>query len=252
MKRPLFFFIFCFLFCSTALAAGPDIFMAVPTSAPSCTTPTGDVLTESFGDASTSCWSGGPSTCNNTWTLSGTTTDISIVSSPGSPPSNTACANSINFTTSSTTAIATSPTFTSIPHTTPYDVYGTIYVTSTASGASLTLINASAASSQMSIQLNNVSGAYNLKGNGSVVSSALSISAGQWYVYRLHNDATAADSYLGVSTSGTPDSSCSGGAADTSTCKKFTAQANSTTKLVVGIQTSATANVTLGNAYVND
>lgn len=70
----------------------------------SCTTPTGDELTESFGDSSTSCWTDGSSVCNNTWTKNGT---LSIEDSPGSPPSNTACAKSLKFDTTSAEAKAT-------------------------------------------------------------------------------------------------------------------------------------------------
>jgi hypothetical protein len=70
----------------------------------SCTTPTGDELTESFGDSSTSCWTDGSSVCNNTWTKNGT---LSIEDSPGSPPSNTACAKSLKFDSTSAEAKAT-------------------------------------------------------------------------------------------------------------------------------------------------
>lgn len=71
----------------------------------SCTTPTGDELTESFGDSSTSCWTDGSSVCNNTWTHGGGT--LSIEDSPGTPPSNTACAKSLKFDSTSAVTRAT-------------------------------------------------------------------------------------------------------------------------------------------------
>jgi len=65
----------------------------------SCTTPIGDELTESFGDSSSSCWSGGDSTCNNTWTV--VTGSPTIAAVPAGAPSNTACTNGISFDTTS-------------------------------------------------------------------------------------------------------------------------------------------------------
>jgi hypothetical protein len=58
-----------------------------------CTTPTGTTLTESFGDSTTSCWTSGPTTCNNTWTIGAGAP--SIAASPGTPAANTACTNSL-------------------------------------------------------------------------------------------------------------------------------------------------------------
>jgi hypothetical protein len=71
----------------------------------SCTTPTGDELTESFGDSSSLCWTDGSSVCNNTWTHGGGT--LSIEDSPGTPPSNTACAKSLKFDSTSAVTRAT-------------------------------------------------------------------------------------------------------------------------------------------------
>lgn len=62
----------------------------------SCSTPTGTTLTESFGDSTTSCWTSGPSTCNNTWTI-GDGTAHSIITSPSGASDNTACSNSLQF-----------------------------------------------------------------------------------------------------------------------------------------------------------
>src|SRR5690348_9928695 len=80
--------------------------------APSCTAPTGTNFTESFGDSSTSCWSGGPASCTGTWTV-GAGTAHSIVSSPGTPPANAACAYSLQMAVPASTAYITR-TFTGI------------------------------------------------------------------------------------------------------------------------------------------
>jgi len=64
-----------------------------PPNGNGCVTPTGTLFTESFGEGDQSCWSAGPSTCNNTWTVvSGT---YAIDSSPAGAPENTACDNSM-------------------------------------------------------------------------------------------------------------------------------------------------------------
>jgi hypothetical protein len=68
----------------------------------SCATPTGDELTESFGDASSSCWSGGDSLCNNTWTVF--TGSPTIADVPAGSPSNTACTKGLSFDTTSAAA----------------------------------------------------------------------------------------------------------------------------------------------------
>lgn len=67
--------------------------------AASCATPTGDELTDSFGDGSTSCWTSGPSSCDGTWTIS--TGTFSIDDTPAGAPSNTACAKSLKIDSTS-------------------------------------------------------------------------------------------------------------------------------------------------------
>lgn len=96
MKRLIF--IFALLLCCSAVQANARGIMTmcgagVPVAG--CTTPTGDELTESFGDASTSCWSGGDSLCNNTWTVQAGTPTIDDVT--GTPAANTACAKVIHI-----------------------------------------------------------------------------------------------------------------------------------------------------------
>mgnify|MGYP000959037756 CR=1 FL=1 len=99
MKRLIF--IFALLLCCSAVQANARGIMTmcgagVPVAG--CTTPTGDELTESFGEGSTSCWTSGSSVCDQTWVTTGT---VSIEDTPASAPSNTACAKSLKFDSTS-------------------------------------------------------------------------------------------------------------------------------------------------------
>lgn len=69
--------------------------------AATCTTPTGDELTESFGDGTAAeCWSGlGGTTCSVTWTVAAGTPTIADV--PIGSSSNTACTKGLSFDASS-------------------------------------------------------------------------------------------------------------------------------------------------------
>src|SRR5260370_36680936 len=57
-------------------------------------TPQGSTFTESFGDSSSLCWAGGPSSCDQLW-IAPNGAAQSIVATPGTPPQNTASANSL-------------------------------------------------------------------------------------------------------------------------------------------------------------
>ena len=83
-----------------ALPVSAQQIMVVKKKGVSCTTPSGDELTESFGEGSTSCWSGGDSLCNNTWTVYGSAS-ASIVETQSGAQANTACAKSVRVSTPS-------------------------------------------------------------------------------------------------------------------------------------------------------
>lgn len=82
-----------FILCAALHA---QIIILPKKKAVACTTPTGTNLTESFGDAATSCWTSGPSTCDNTWTI-GSGTVHSIISAPSGAPDNTVCSGALQF-----------------------------------------------------------------------------------------------------------------------------------------------------------
>lgn len=85
---------------------------------PSCTTPTGTTLTESFGDSVSMCWSGGSSSCNNLWAVSAGSPSIT---DSGTFLDNTVCAKSLSF--GSAVAMNTVGTFPLILSTDPLDLY---------------------------------------------------------------------------------------------------------------------------------
>ena len=98
MKRLVF--IFAFLLCCSAIQVQARGIMTMcgagtGAAAPACTTPTGDELTESFGEGSTSCWTSGSSVCNNTWTVA--TGSPSIANVPAGAADNTACTKGLYF-----------------------------------------------------------------------------------------------------------------------------------------------------------
>jgi hypothetical protein len=68
-----------------------------------CGKPNGNLFSDSFGDdpAGLACGFGGYTGCNNPWSL--TSTGITIGTSPGSPPANTACSKSLLVDTSNAT-----------------------------------------------------------------------------------------------------------------------------------------------------
>jgi hypothetical protein len=97
--------------------------------AAACTTPSGTTLTESFGEGSTLCWSGGTSVCNSLWAKTGT--GISIAASPGAPAANTDCANSLAIVNpAASTNYVVLPLPVTIPSGTAYTFEMGFYVTS--------------------------------------------------------------------------------------------------------------------------
>ena len=180
-----------------------------------CTTPSGTTVTESFGDSSTLCWTSGPSNCNQTWKI-GSGSIQSIISSPGTPPANTACANSMQMTTSGSNDFIYKDGF-GILSSSNYDVRGTIYVSSGISlGNAVTILcwvqNASTdcdlSNAIVSIRLGNPSGTSQLWGMGSDQGMGINITLSAWHTFVLHHDSTAANCYLAVD----------GGAHDAFTC----------------------------------
>jgi hypothetical protein len=205
-----------------------------------CTAPTGAHVTETFGDASTLCWTAGPSTCNRTWTI-GAGTAQSIVTSPIGAPANTACANSLQMSLDGTGNYYIASTFTAI--TTSNDWIGTIYVSTfpttgnsdfalclTTTGGTCDSSGAIAA-----LQINNATTPA-FAGYGSTSSATVAASASTWYTFDLHWDTTAANCSIAIN----------GGAAQTFTCNT----GNPTTIYVGPEHYGTTAmNFKLGNIY---
>lgn len=201
-----------------------------------CSTPTGTALTESFGDSSISCWTSGPTTCDNTWTVTGS--GNSIVTSPAGSPANSACANSFQLVGTASTQFITR-NITSIPEATAVDVYAYLYVTSEALGTytSRTLLAVTGAATRATVHLYRAdAGTLYLRGSGLTNSANVSITTGTWYKVRLHAETGTDVSYITVND----------GSAQT-----FTQGAYAATQVQVGSGSAVTWEIVVGCLYAS-
>jgi hypothetical protein len=149
-------------------------------------------FTESFGNSSNLCWSGGPSSCDQLWVAQGS--PQSIVATPGSPPPNTAGANSLQMMEPAGTGsyIYTTGTFPRIPAGMTFDLFFTLDVTSKAMQAHDTV--RLLAPCQYSNGWNypaEISFGYDgtnlqLQAAGSSSASSVNISLNAWHTVQLH------------------------------------------------------------------
>lgn len=189
--------------------AGPGYMVfdsnAVPVVA-GCSTPTGDVIYESFGDDSTACTAGGTEACVNTWTISG---DSQTFKSelPGSPPEGSCTYGLLSDTANESTERIYLDIGDAIAYTTSVDVELSLYVDSA------TTIDNNATMIFVSFGANNA-GNYNfawslqlldsseiqpiIRANGASVATGTTLTENTWYTIFVHSDATAADSYYTV------------------------------------------------------
>jgi len=229
--RRIFLSFAVLLACALVMAQEPLFIFNKPAGGGGCTTPTGTHYTESFGDSSTSCWTAGPSTCNHTYTVTGTAAQ-SIITSPAGAPANTACTNSLQMAIPDANEHIISNTFTSIPNSTSFDVTFTFYLSSqsVASGNSIELIcftdngdSCDSSGRDFALFLANSSGTLTLVGQGTTTSTGVTITTATWYSVTLHHDSTSANCSLSVD----------GGAA-----KTFTCNANPVAEVYIGGQHS--------------
>ena len=166
-----------------------------------CTTPTGTLLTESFGDDATSCWDTGPNSCIGTWTA--TAGVPAIAASLGSPPTNTACANSlrVNFSGDEISLYKT------VTSTAAFNVVFSVYVDSytIADGSQSKILTVEGSADTVTqVRLTRSGSQLQLLAAGGNDSSPINISIDTWHVVTLHLDATLANSSIQVD-SGTPE-----------------------------------------------
>lgn len=196
--------------------------MAGSPAAAGCTTPTGTNFTESFGDSATLCWTAGPSSCNHTWTI-GAGSGESIVSSPASPPANTACANSLQIVDPNAGNAWIDSTFTGITAGTSFDVVFSFQMVSNSitNGNSMEVLcittNGGTCDSGGTIAkmtLSNPSASITVTGQGATLSaSAGTITNGTWHTITLHHDATLANCSIAVDAGGAQTFTCNIGTA---------------------------------------
>lgn len=163
---------------------------------------TGSTFTESFGNSSNLCWSGGPPSCDQFWVAVGS--PQSIVATPGSPPPNTAGANSLRMAEPAGTAsyIYTTGTFPRVPSGTAFDLYFTVDVTSQALKAyDLTRVitpstydDGSDYPAQISFGYDGTN--FQLQAGGSSSSALVNLSLNTWHTVQLHVEAGTNASYM--------------------------------------------------------
>ena len=149
-------------------------------------------FSESFGDSSNLCWSGGPPSCDQLWVAVGSAQ--SIVATPGSPPPNTAGTNSLQMVepAGSASYIYTTGTFPRIPAGSTFDLYFTLDVSSqgmkpydlTRLITPSTYADGSDYPAQISFGYDGTN--FQLQAGGSSFSSKVNISLNAWHTVQLH------------------------------------------------------------------
>lgn len=167
-------------------------------------TPVGSTFTESFSGAANSCWSGGPSLCDQLWIAQGSAQ--SIVPAPGSPPPNMAGSSSLQMAEPAGTAnyIYTTGSFPRLPAGTPFDLYFTLDVTSQAMTAfDLTSLITPANNTDGQDYPAQISFSYDgsnlkLQAYGASSSSGENIALNAWHTVQLHLAAGTNASFITV------------------------------------------------------
>lgn len=207
-------------------------------------TASSSTFAESFGNASSLCWSGGPALCDQLWVARGSAQ--SILATPGSPPPSTLGPNSLQMTEPVGIAsyIYTTGSFPRIPSGTPFDLYFTLNVTSQAMKAfdSTALItpsndaNAGGYPAQIWFVYDGTN--FQLQAGGSSTTSRVKISLSAWHTVRVHLAAGANASFMVID----------GGASNT-----FTENPTDFAYLVLGSAAGSFDAMTyfIGNVYVN-
>jgi hypothetical protein len=219
-------------------------FSAATISIISSGTPSGSTFNESFGNASSLCWSSGPSSCDQLWVAQGSAQ--SIVATPGSAPPNTAGPHALQMIEPAGTAsyIYTTGTFPRLPAGTPFDLYFTLDITSQAMQAfdltrlitPSTYADGSGYPAQISFEYDGSN--LQLQAGGSSFTSNVNLSLNAWHTVQLHLAGGTNASFMVVD----------GGATNT-----FTENASDFAYLVLG---SAAGNLDamtyyIGNVHVN-
>ena len=170
------------------------IYVRRPKAAAGCTTPTGSILTESFGDASTSCWTSGPTTCNNTWTVNSGA--VAIATSPAGSDTNTACTNSIQIDETGTEINI----YRSITSTAVHDIIFELYVASEniANTGVYKIMGVEGSGTVAQIRLTKSGSQLQILASATTDSTPINISVSTWYHVTLHLDTTLANSSLTV------------------------------------------------------
>jgi len=161
-------------------------------------------LAESFGNGSLLCWSGGPSSCNQTWAVGGGSGN-SVAALPGTPPQGTPV-NSLKMTTANgtNTYLYTAGAFPAIRSGTSFDVYFPIYVTANTMGSydmtSLFSVSGGLGGDNpaATVYFKTVSGQLQLLAGGSNFSGTTNLSLNTWYEVQLHVASGTNNSYLEV------------------------------------------------------
>jgi hypothetical protein len=176
-----------------------------------CSTPSGSIVSEGFGEGSTACYSGATgddATCSLTWTVSGDSVTWHHTLQAGSPTGS--CTYGLNSNTANeSTERIYYDTVTTYAAATNLDLEFSIYFNSYAvdAGAFIQLIswgalNTGATGYNVTFALYNVTGTYQIGLYGASGSTKVTVSTATWYTVKIHLDATAASSYFQVTGGG--------------------------------------------------
>lgn len=221
-----------------------------------CSTPSGSVMDESFGDNSTACYAGATgndATCIETWTVTGDSATFHHTLQAGAPAGS--CTYGLLHDTSNENGERISwDNGSGIAYATSTDVFFSLYINSNTitNYGNIAIVSLGPASNYLNatgyVDVINNNGQLVIRARAAAsVSTNVNISTSTWYTCKLHLDGTAANSYFKVSEVDTcdADSECT-----------FTRSDNDKRYLVIGSLSgegvSEAISFELGYIYVNN
>lgn len=204
MRRAFFVCLILFLLPLASSAwMGPLLGSGVGQSASGCSTPTGNVMYESFGDDSTACTSGGTEACVNTWTVENGDSQTFKVELPGSPPPGSCTYGLLSDTANESSERISLDVGDAISYETSTDMVFSVYIESSTTvdvNGNIVIVaigstNSGATNYCANLRLFNAAGQMQMFVYGTAGSDKVNISEDTWYTIKIHMDATAANSY---------------------------------------------------------
>ena len=202
-------------FSKSMARTNPYVAGAGVAAAAVCSAPTGDIISERFGDGgSTACYSGATGDdvkCDNTWTVPAVTPTFVpdwYYTLSGTPPEGASCAYGLNLPLTSDGNRARVYIAAAVNTDVTADIKFSFYLeslgTTLTDGLSLAFLSLHEDNEggDNTVKIKNLSGNPQLYCTGANNSVATTIAADTWYEVTMHLDATAASSYCQVTGGG--------------------------------------------------